>query len=414
MKPIGNTLRLAACLLLSLAFLQVGCAERGGTGVSSAPPAPKLGPDPTKAQAEKFAADFRQAVEKGDVAAVNSLIDWDTLLATTIAGIEVSKEFREGFLRGIKSELGSDHSFAGQLIGNIGKGGNIRLLRIHKVDGRSRALFRMLAEDGMNYIDFVLVGTDGPAARAVDFYSIQAGDLMSGIFRGFYLQAVGTQPKNFLERLTSHQQESALAGVEIGKLAEDLRDKRYEEGLERYEKLPESVKKLKATQLMRVAIARQLNEKSFIEAIEDYQDAFPDDASVDLLSMDYYVVTKRYDDALASIDRLDKVVQDPQLDVGRANVYVEKGDLADARKSIDRAIQREPDLLMAYWTRVAITMAQKDFAATAADLTLLHDRFGIQFADLTKAEPYAEFAKSPEYEKWMKSLTPAKPQDPKK
>ena len=64
----------------------------------------------------------------------------------------------------------------------------------------------------------------------------------------------------------------------------------------------------------------------------------------DLILMNHYVLGRRADDALACIDRLGKAVGgDPYLDADRAGIYLNKGDLAAAKKCAQKAAAVEPD-----------------------------------------------------------------------
>ena len=47
-------------------------------------------------------------------------------------------------------------------------------------------------------------------------------------------------------------------------------------------------------------------------------------------------------------------------------------------------------------------LAVKDHAEVLKQLRVLRDEFGLQFSDLSKAEGFEDFAKSPEHEQWKK------------
>jgi hypothetical protein len=80
------------------------------------------------------------------------------------------------------------------------------------------------------------------------------------------------------------------------------------------------------------------------DTIRDYRAKCPNDPGVDLILVNHYVLCRRPDDALASIDRLDKAVGgDRCLDLLRAAVYSKKGDLAAAKKRAEKAAAAEPD-----------------------------------------------------------------------
>ncbi len=60
--------------------------------------------------------------------------------------------------------------------------------------------------------------------------------------------------------------------------------------------------------------------------------------------LDYYVLHRQFDDLLACVERLDKELGgDPHLDFTRAFVYLQKGDLAAAKKCAQNAAVAEPE-----------------------------------------------------------------------
>ena len=137
------------------------------------------------------------------------------------------------------------------------------------------------------------------------------------------------------------------------------------------------MKKERSVLLLRLQAAQSLNnEAEYTQSIEDYRTAHPEDACVDLLSIDFHVVKKQYPEALACIDRLDHaVLGDPYLQILRANAHAEQNDLVAARADLEKAIAAEPDLLDAYWSLVSVSLKDKNFNETLRTLRLIRDRF---------------------------------------
>ncbi|MEJ7639603.1 MAG: hypothetical protein WKF75_16915, partial [Singulisphaera sp.] len=156
--------------------------------------------------------------------------------------------------------------------------------------------------------------------------------------------------------------------------------------------------------LLRLQAAPNLGDEEYTAVIEDFRKYHPDDPCLDILSIDTSILKKDYAKALASIDRLDKAVGgDPYLDSLRANVYLDGQKPDAARQAARRALEREPTLIDAYWSLVAISLKEREFAETLELLNAIGEKFDIVFEDLGTMPEYAEFVETPQYQQWLKA-----------
>jgi hypothetical protein len=388
-----------------------GCGPRGEDAATVAAPAqaartePQSGPPLTEEECTALSQAIEQAVKARDSAGLNSKIDWNALLETATAGAGSANEQKQ-FSKGVLKSMLQENRFAGEVVKMTENGGSYELLHLENRKGRRSALFRARTPEGaLNYHKLLLARRPDGQVKAVDIYVFAAGELMSETLRRAYLPLVVHSSRNFLEKLTRSENDYIKNIDTILKMTNSLRDGQPQETLAAYAKLPPSLQKEKSVLIIRMRAAQAVSEAEYAAAIEAIRTNFPDDPSLDLISLDGFVLKKQFDEALACLDRLDKSVGgDPYLDYMRGNVNLEKGDAAAALKCAQRAGEGMPKLIDPRWVVVAASMQLKDFDTTLAELKSIKHDFDFKFGDLSKQEPYAEFAKSPQYQEWIKFL----------
>lgn len=135
-------------LILALACL--------GSNTSVAAP-PDAGSLPSQEESLQTVERFARAMAGGDLATVDGLMDWDTILQTATTGVEASDRFRESFQLGLKQSLTGDRGFVRKTRRSLEDGGTIRLLRIRQVEGQARALLRIWPARGSLVYDELLL-----------------------------------------------------------------------------------------------------------------------------------------------------------------------------------------------------------------------------------------------------------------
>src|SRR5262249_1417836 len=115
--------------------------------------------------------------------------------------------------------------------------------------------------------------------------------------------------------------------------------------LSQYEGLSPSLKKDKMVMLALVRAAQQLDEDRYLRVLAEYRALFRGDPTVELISLDYFILHHRYDEALAGLEHIrSSEGSDAYLDVMRANVCILKHDLECAERAIEKAESAEPEL----------------------------------------------------------------------
>jgi thioredoxin-like negative regulator of GroEL len=206
------------------------------------------------------------------------------------------------------------------------------------------------------------------------------------------------------KRLVVGDQEYVKNWPKLQQMNECLRAKKYQEGLTAYRQLPSRMKIDKNVLLVRLSLAQNAGDQEYSEAIQDVMTNYPNDPCADFVGIDSYLLRNEFAKALESLEHLDAAVGgDPYLKVMRANVFAKSGNLIEARKACQKAIEEEPTLKEAYWSLVNVSLQEKKFDETVDLLTTLADKFQEEIGDLTNTPDYAEFVSSPEYQKWLKS-----------
>lgn len=127
-----------------------------------------------------------------------------------------------------------------------------------------------------------------------------------------------------------------------------MRANNYHRVVAEYQKLPESLKRMRSIMVMRCAAARKIGHDEFAKAIEDVRRYDPESHFLDVMLVDYYFEQKQYHLMRETVDRLDAVVQDPCMDIVRGTICSEQGNTEEAERLINKAIAADPALAEFY------------------------------------------------------------------
>lgn len=350
-----------------------------------------------------FAVEVAKLVRANDLEALSARFSADALLDRALRDLSAPKPVIAGFRTGFKGKGGSGTSFWRSVCRLIGKDGSYTLLRVRTVDGKTRALFRLLSRNGLNYHDLILEADADGKLHIVDVYTAMNGELMSENVRRIFLLALGRGKKGAEE--SNLKNDFVAHAAEIQRYFDHCGAGRYREALKEWENLPASIRKEKATQVMHVTCAAALFQEDaqrYEKAMDDFRKAFPKDPAVDLVTLDGFFLRKQYKEYRDSLDRIERGFgRDPYLDVLRATGFLQEGKTAEAKKCAGRALKDEPDLFPAHEISIKISLRGRDYKETAQLLDGIEKRFHFTIGDLTKNAAFAEFVKSPEYKEWM-------------
>lgn len=330
LTPSGRWYRILP-LTIALAIL-VGCGEKPYTG----PPAARVA---TIKEAKKWAADF-EADMKDRSSRRDDWIDWERLFGHSTANVPIKKRDRENARRGFMQAARAPTGLLPQVRKQIRDGGRYSLVRVYKSGKEVRALFRLVgADESLNYHDYILTESGDGRIRAEDIHIYIAGESVSETMNRFFLQFAAEMDSSLMTRLSGRQKKLLKHMSKIQQMAASFRAGNARRTLSLYKQLPSELRTMKAVMLYRVMASGRVGDDSlYVDAIRDFRNQYPKDASLNLLLIDYYVLKKDYPAALKSIDALDKQLGgDPFLDSHRAGVHRLAGNESKARELEQRA-----------------------------------------------------------------------------
>lgn len=394
-----------AVLATALVALAAGCKPAAAPVPAAGTPAPAVadGTPATEADCREFAAKVETAVRDKDRATLGQLFALTTLMERSIADLTLSGTNKESVLKGLKTAA-ARNSFVDQIMAEIEKGGSYKLLRVHEVDGRTRALLRLLTtESGVNYHDILLTRYPDGRVSLEDVYVFAAGEMLTQSVRRLLLPAAAELDRGLVARLRGTDQLYYSNLPKIQGMVRAVQAGNGREAVATYKALPAGLRQNKVILLFYLRAAAEVDDAEYTAALETFRQQYPADPAIDFISIDYFLLRKQYDESLRCIGAVAKAVGgDPYLHALRANVLVEAGRFPDARAAAEKAVAEEPSLPEAYWSRVSVALREKDHKDTLAWLKKVVEKTGAEIEDLAELDDYKEFVRAPEHAAWVK------------
>jgi len=342
-----------------------------GACKSSEPAPPPTFDAVTKEESEALGKRFATLLDRCTTAELAPLWNAEVTAARAVQDAKADSAVKEGLLAAFTSERLWDGQCQSLAAGGASRN---KYLGLREEAGSWRPIVRMLSSSGLNYAEFEL-GRFPQGVLAVDATYYLTGEPLSRTLSRLLGSAQSAIDDGDLGDGTAMERISAKqrAGDAVGALA-------------LIAKLPPALRNDKSIMLLEIGLDPGDDEARYLGAIERFEKAFPGDPALDLVSIDGFFLRKQFDRLHGSLDRLDKRVNDPYLDVMRALAYFEAKDFANALKHIKRAIEREPDLQDAWDTKSSVCLAQKDYACAVEALKMLNDKFSVPVTDDAAAQ----------------------------
>ena len=157
-----------------------------------------------------FAQAIADAINAGDRAAFNALIDWDSHFYASQARNALPGTQRQDIMKQLNRTTDNETGFTGQLIKNAKAGAKFSFLRARQNQGRQVVEYRMILPEGsggVSYFEFVVKLFADGKVRAADIYVFTSAELLSTTFRRALLPLVASLSRTFLDKLLRSEQD---------------------------------------------------------------------------------------------------------------------------------------------------------------------------------------------------------------
>jgi len=356
-----------------------------------------------RAAAESFGNEIARAFNERDSKALNSLIDLHALALRAAQYQELSAETEQAFVRGAEMK-GLQPLIATYFRALDTSKGTVKFIRV-TTQTPPRSLVRFdLGSQGFNYAEYVLHTDATGRTRAVDWYQLTTGDLMSVTLGGVGQLFTNASP-NLLQRMFGGEAINRDLIADLAQVGEFYRAGKFAEALEILKKLPEPVAS------SRFILSARATAASYAKLTDEYDAALAKlaakhsgDPSTTFMLIDYHFKRQDTPKVLEAIDIMEgRVGVDGVTRLLRANAYMLTNDVANALKYADEAVALEPDLLTARDSRATLLVRLERFEDAIAAYRDMETRFGFSFTrDVFLEDPtFERLVASPAFKAWL-------------
>lgn len=332
----------------------------------------------------------------GDASYMNSIYDVELFSKRFLLDTKSSKikNFNKGFYEGFSESF----KFGNVILDNLNKGGRYDYLRSFKDEnGNNIIQFRLYGDDGLNYHNHIVEFVNNEP-KIVDTYIFIIGEYLSETIKSMYMSLVAKQNFKSLFKSKSMNDISLLPKIKALRA-----EGKYEEAKKVYNQLSDKGKTNKLFMLMDVSISQNLSEEEYKKAISNYEEKFPNDPSLNLVSIDGYILTEEYDKALENINKLDKALNgDSFLDFMRGSIYYLKSDFENAEKYFSTTAEKYIDFIEPIDSLLTIYIEQQKNEKAVEVLNKMITNFQLPKDLLIESvqENFPDFSKTKEFLNW--------------
>jgi tetratricopeptide (TPR) repeat protein len=268
---------------------------------------------------EKEAINFAQKLELSVAKKSSNMLDsifYVPVFARRVAN-QSGETYNIKFVREVSGAI-LKMNLGKEILRSMGKTGTYEFLKHYEKDKHHHIVYRLFADDGLNYYDIELVKYNNEV-KASDIFMLTSGESLSKTLA------------HTLVLFAKHENEKKGKATQyqdhIREIKALVREHQFEDAKRYYDKLPSSFKKEKIFMIMNISICSKLGDDLHKEALVQLESKFPNDPSTQLFLIDSYLLDKDYDHALKAVDIIDSSVKiDPLLNYFRGNICSQKND----------------------------------------------------------------------------------------
>jgi tetratricopeptide (TPR) repeat protein len=359
------------------------------------------------ARAESFRAGFQEVVDdlnSGSFERFTKAIDQpdmlDRIFALRLIDQRVKKQFRENFEFAVEPMVKA-------ILASGDDGVKATLLGFDSRGEFGRATVRYdLPDFQYNYHEYDLRLNKHGGLTIVDWTDFLQGEKFSdGVGETLIMAAPGDSAVRKLLDFKNVRQKHIFQMAQLLKAARDHDVDRYFEILE---SLDEQLQRQRIAVLTTVHLTKQVRKRRKLRtALIAMAKYFPEEPLYSLMLLDYYFPSRRYEEALQALLRLEKRlgVEDGAMKARLSAAALVAGNVEDASSFADRAINLEPGLELGWWSTLQASIVMSHFDTATEALAVLEKQFGrsLDPEAFQKDKSFAGLLASPEYKKWLAS-----------
>jgi len=269
------------------------------------------------------------------------------------------------------------------------------LSKIYQIDGRWHAVFRMYANEALNYHDYLL-RIDSSKVWVEDVYIMTIGRQLSKVMQDVYIAGIPSTNN------TSHYRDFQF----VGKAKRWMAQGDYQRALATFDSLSYDYQKQKSMRLFWLQISANIPNEDYVRAIEAFEKNYQDDAGTLLLQLDKNFMFGNYPEVLRGLDRLEKMYgPDPIIDFYKGNAHYGLGDCETAAKNFIIASAQKTDWPAPWQNRMECWIRYDNYQEAIHLLDTLAARF-----DYTPTyckyvlSDYPNFLNSSTFRKWSDKM----------
>lgn len=350
-------------------------------------------------KAIQWADSLMDALESGEKA--TDLINWDVFMARCTRGSEISQKDLSDSQRALQKSMETPLGLFGLIRNETDLGDGYKYMRVITDPEGTRVRFRfLLSAGGIDFHDYLLT-EERDQVLATDFKIASTGEDFSESQRRFVVLLVAQNNQQLLQKLTEEKVEMTRHLRDFFAMAKAISENNPEQVVLIANGLPMQVRNEKLCLLMESKAAQMVSDDNAqLDVIERFRRCYPNDASIDLHSIQYFVMKGKFAEALECAKRFQRSVgEEAYMMTMIADLQRQNGQIKEATDSINKAILMEPDYVDAYRTLLVIAQSQKDFVTVKMTLQRLVEDFDEELDPDEMREDlfYEEFVKSTEF-----------------
>lgn len=364
--------------------------------------APSAQQQQQRAAAEHFGARIEQALNERNKPAAIALIDMHALAERAADYQGLTGQMHSDFVAGAEKAGANALIDAYFKVLDSGKG-KVKFMRAtNQFPPRSLVRFD-LGDHGFNYCEFIVATDSAGQVRAVDWYQLATGDLMSVTLGGIGQMFLANNAGPIEKLLGAKPQADTLA--QMRRIGELQRAGKYAEALALYKNLKAPIGDARFILTARASaamFANQLDEYDL--ALARMAELYSNDPGASFMLIDYYFKRQDLPKLLTTLDTVEKRVgRDGITRMLRANSYFASQDLDNALKTTEEAIALEPDRMDPYDLRATFLVSLARYPEAVAAYRDMEQRFDLTFTrDIFTSEPtFEQFVKSAAFRAWL-------------